>query len=93
MFADRVLARWHARFDVFVDLAADLRLVRRIDVKCARGMLPVPVVLTNYVTYRRHSHEKYVEPARQTCDLVVDGARNLGTVAAESWLAAGRCRR
>lgn len=42
--------------------------------KCARGMLPVPVVLTNYVTYRRHSHGKYVEPARQTCDLVVDGA-------------------
>jgi uridine kinase len=61
------------RLDVFVDLAADLRLARKIYRKCVVGDFPVEVLLANYVDHRRAAHERHVEPARARCDLVVDG--------------------
>ncbi|GIF46487.1 uridine kinase [Asanoa ferruginea] len=61
------------RLDVFVDLAADLRLARKIHRKCVVGDFPVAVLLANYVDHRRAAHERHVEPARERCDLVVDG--------------------
>lgn len=64
----------HRRFDVFVDLAADLRLARKIRRKCVDGGFPLEVLLDNYVDHRREAHERHVAPVRQRCDLVVDGA-------------------
>jgi uridine kinase len=63
------------RLDVFVDLAADLRLARKIYRKCVVGDFPVEVLLANYVDHRRAAHDRHVEPARARCDLVVDGRR------------------
>jgi uridine kinase len=60
------------RLDAFVDLAADLRLARKIYRKCVVGDFPVEVLLANYVDHRRTAHERHVEPARARCDLVVD---------------------
>jgi uridine kinase len=62
-----------ARLDVFVDLAADLRLARKIYRKCVVGDFPVEVLLGNYVDHRRAAHDRHVEPAGARCDLVVDG--------------------
>ncbi|GAA1654089.1 uridine kinase family protein [Actinoplanes couchii] len=64
----------HDRFDVFVDLAADLRLARKIHRKCVEGDFPLHVLLENYLGARRAAHERHVEPVRHRCDLVVDGA-------------------
>ena len=64
------------RLDVFVDLAADLRLARKIERKCVRGGFPLEVLLRNYLT-RRAQHDEFVEPLRQTCALVVDGCAPL----------------
>ncbi|GAB2925634.1 hypothetical protein GCM10022245_67520 [Streptomyces mayteni] len=41
------------RLDVFVDLAADLRLARKIHRQCVRGDFPVAVLLANYLNLRR----------------------------------------
>ncbi|SDT00428.1 uridine kinase family protein [Actinoplanes derwentensis] len=64
----------YERFDVFVDLAADLRLARKIQRKCVEGDFPLHVLLDNYLGARRAAHERHVEPVRHRCDLVVDGA-------------------
>ena len=73
------------RFDVFVDLPADLRLVRKIERKCVRGGFPLAVLLDNYVRHRReaHCHWCHVEPLRGQCDLVVDGRQPLSLLAGE----------
>ncbi|MFE2972993.1 uridine kinase [Streptomyces sp. NPDC059340] len=63
-----------ARFDVFVDLPADLRLARKIQRKCVRDGFPLEVLLRNYLNHRRDAHERHVEPVRHHCDIVVDRA-------------------
>lgn len=89
LFARRVAPqRPCRRFDVFVDLAADLRLVRKIDRKCVAGGFPLEVLLRNYVLHRRAAHERHVEPLRRGCDLVVDGARAPEVLAGQVWAAA-----
>ncbi|MFB7666096.1 uridine kinase [Kitasatospora sp. NPDC056138] len=65
----------HHRFDVFVDLPADLRLARKIRRKCLDDGFPLDVLLANYLNHRRAAHTRHVEPARHLCDLVVDGAQ------------------
>ncbi|MET7510084.1 hypothetical protein [Streptomyces albidoflavus] len=60
------------RFDVFVDLPADLRLARKIRRKCLGEGFPLDVLLRNYLGSRRSAHERYVEPERAFCDLVVE---------------------
>jgi uridine kinase len=75
------------RFDVFVDLPADLRLVRKIRRKCLRDGFPLDVLLRNYVDHRRDAHERYVEPLRDQCDLVVDGGLDPGDLARQVWSA------
>jgi uridine kinase len=72
----------HRRFDVFVDLAADLRLARKIHRKCVLGGFPLEVLLANYLDHRRDAHDRHVEPLRDHCDLVVDGSRPAAEVAA-----------
>ena len=76
-----------ARFDVFVDLPADLRLVRKIQRKCVRDGFPLEVLLRNYLNHRRDAHERHIEPVRHHCELVVDGARDSGTLAHQVWSA------
>jgi uridine kinase len=73
----------HRRCDVFVDLAADLRLARKIHRKCVLGGFPLEVLLTNYLDHRRAAHDRHVEPVRSACDLVVDGARPADEVVVE----------
>ncbi|GIG65347.1 hypothetical protein [Phytomonospora endophytica] len=79
MFA-RMVAVECRRLDVFVDLAADLRLARKIERKCVRGGFPLEVLLRNYPR-RRAQHEQHVEPLRAACGLVVDGGASVEVTA------------
>ncbi|MBC9715785.1 hypothetical protein H9Y04_24900 [Streptomyces sp. TRM66268-LWL] len=76
-----------ARFDVFVDLPADLRLVRKIQRKCLQGNFPLDVLLANYLNHRRSAHEQHIEPLRDTCDLTVDAHRSADSLARQIWTA------
>ncbi|MFJ3861606.1 uridine kinase [Streptomyces sp. NPDC090085] len=88
LFARHVTPRTaSARFDVFVDLPADLRLARKIQRKCLRDGFPLDVLLLNYLHHRRAAHEQHVEPLRGTCDLVVDGDRPASDLAQHVWTA------
>jgi uridine kinase len=75
----------HARFDVFVDLPADLRLARKIRRTCLSEGFPLDVLLRNYVEYRRDAHARHVEPVRHVCDLVVDATLEPHALAREVW--------
>ncbi|WP_254552326.1 hypothetical protein [Kitasatospora sp. MMS16-BH015] len=77
------------RLDVFVELAADLRLARKIRRKCVDGDFPVEVLLRNYLESRREAHARYVEPLRRGCRLVVDGSRSAEETARLVWAAVG----
>ncbi|BAJ27734.1 MULTISPECIES: hypothetical protein [Kitasatospora] len=87
LFARLAGAGRDRRLDVFVDLPADLRLVRKIDRKCVRGGFPLEVLLRNYLAHRRDAHERYVEPLRAGCALTVDGGRPPAELAARVWAA------
>ncbi|MFI5703331.1 uridine kinase [Streptomyces xanthochromogenes] len=89
MFAHHTAPRTpHLRFDVFVDLPADLRLARKIRRKCLSEGFPLDVLLRNYVDHRREAHDRHVEPARYVCDLVVDGTLAPHVLARQVWAAA-----
>ena len=75
------------RLDVFVDLDADLRLVRKIRRKCVQGDFPLDVLLRNYTEARREAFTRNVEPLRERCAMVVDGARPAADNAADVWAA------
>ncbi|MFF3152137.1 uridine kinase [Streptomyces sp. NPDC057910] len=86
MFAHHIAPRApHLRFDVFVDLPADLRLARKIRRKCLSEDFPLEVLLRNYVEHRREAHYRHVEPARHSCDLVVDGMLAPHILARQVW--------
>jgi uridine kinase len=56
---------------VFVDAAADLRLARRIRRdRAERGRDPERVI-EQYLRFVRPSHQRYTEPAKYACDLVL----------------------
>lgn len=77
----------HPRFDVFVDLPADLRLVRKIERKCLRDGFPLDVLLRNYLNHRRAAHDQHIEPVRDDCDLTVDGGLPADDLAQQVWSA------
>ncbi|MFH8596751.1 uridine kinase [Streptomyces rimosus] len=86
LFACRVVPQVAcARFHVFVDLPADLRLVRKIQRKCLRDGFPLDVLLHNYLRHRRDAHDRHVEPARHDCDLELDGTLPAETLARQVW--------
>jgi uridine kinase len=86
LFARRVGPRRGCRrLDVFVDVAADLRLARKIDRKCVQGDFPLAVLLHNYLTYRRSAHELHIEPLRNSCDLILDGTLPPSILADQLW--------
>ncbi|WP_327072975.1 hypothetical protein OG196_11295 [Kitasatospora purpeofusca] len=89
LFARRVASpRSRPRLDVFVDVAADLRLARKIERKCVVGDFPLAVLLRNYVEHRRDAHERHVEPLRADCGLTVDGTLAPEVLARRIWTAA-----
>jgi uridine kinase len=75
------------RIDIFVDLPADLRLARKIQRKCVRDGFPLEILLRNYVSHRRDAHERYIEPMRDQCPMVVDGALAPEVLAEQIWSA------
>ncbi|MFB8416721.1 hypothetical protein ACFC63_14575 [Streptomyces albidoflavus] len=91
LFARRVTLPVAApeRFDVFVDLPADLRLARKIRRKCLGEGFPLDVLLRNYLGSRRSAHERHVEPERAVCDLVVEAVVPAGVLASRVWAAVG----
>ncbi|MET9359557.1 hypothetical protein ABZX93_01400 [Streptomyces sp. NPDC006632] len=94
MFAHHVAPRTrHARFDVFVDLPADLRLARKIARKCLREGFPLDVLLRNYLDHRRDAHARHVEPLRHSCDLTVDATLAPTVLARAVWEAAAQAGR
>jgi uridine kinase len=92
MFAFRVgvAATPGARFDVFADLPADLRLARKIHRQCVEGGAPLDLLLSSYVAHRRAAHERHVEPARQIADLVVSTEAPAEQLADQIWRAITR---
>lgn len=91
LFARRVASprsRSRPRLDVFVDVAADLRLARKIERKCVVGDFPLAVLLRNYVEHRRDAHERHIEPLRADCGLTVDGTLAPEALARRIWTAA-----
>lgn len=88
MFAHHIAPETaHVRFDVFVDLPADLRLARKIRRKCLSEGFPLDVLLRNYIEHRRDAHARHVEPLRHSCDLVVDATLDPPVLAREVWSA------
>ncbi|MEU9101354.1 hypothetical protein [Streptomyces sp. NPDC048361] len=88
MFAHHTAPRTQtARFDVFVDLPADLRLARKIARKCLRDGFPLEVLLRNYLDHRRDAHARHVEPLRHSCDLIVDATLAPDVLARTVWQA------
>ncbi|MFC6019960.1 hypothetical protein ACFP2T_27655 [Plantactinospora solaniradicis] len=77
----------HTRFDVFVDLAADLRLARKIQRKCVREGFPVEILITNYLNHRRDAYDRYTEPARHRSDLVINAELPADLLATQIWRA------
>jgi uridine kinase len=67
---------------VFVDAPADLRLARRIRRDMAERGRTVESVLDQYERTVRPMHLQFVEPSRQTADLVVDGLSPVASVVA-----------
>ncbi|MFI9649141.1 uridine kinase [Streptomyces sp. NPDC052040] len=88
LFARHVTPRTPCtRFDVFVDLPADLRLARKIQRKCLRDGFPLDVLLRNYLDHRRDAHDRHIEPLRDDCDMVVDGSLPADDLARRVWSA------
>ncbi|WP_063726032.1 uridine kinase family protein [Streptomyces monomycini] len=73
------------RLDIFVDLPADLRLVRKIQRKCLHHGFPLDVLLRNYLHHRRDAHARHVEPAREDSDLILDATQPADTLARHVW--------
>jgi len=56
---------------VFVETSEDLRLIRRIRRDCGERGRDVESVIQQYLRFVRISHQRYTQPARYLCDLVV----------------------
>ena len=76
LFAD---ARLRALFDVkvFVDVADDLRFIRRLERDVSERGRSVESVITQYLTTVRPMHLEFVEPSKRHADIIVpEGGRN-----------------
>lgn len=80
---DGILVLWERalreRFDlkIFVDTAADIRFIRRLQRDVAeRGRTP-DFVIEQYLTKVRPAHERFVEPSKRYADVIIpDGGLN-----------------
>ena len=57
---------------VFIDVPADIRLMRRIRRDSSERSIPVEEVLRLYETFARPMHERFVQPSASHADLVWD---------------------
>jgi len=79
VIVDGLFPYWHARCRrladllVFVDLDADLRLIRRLERDRRTRGRNVDAVVRQYVDTVRPMHERYVEPCRRWADLTLWG--------------------
>jgi uridine kinase len=83
VIVDGILLYWNARvralFDmkIFVDVAADIRLIRRIGRDMRVRGRRLRDILDQYVSTVRPMHEEFVEPTKQYADIIVPhGGRN-----------------
>jgi uridine kinase len=70
VFWDRALRQ---RFDlkIFVDTAADIRLIRRLQRDVAeRGRTP-EFVVEQYLNTVRPAHERFIEPSKRYADVII----------------------
>ena len=80
---DGILVLWErtlrSRFDlkIFVDTAADIRLIRRMQRDVAeRGRTP-EFVIEQYLEMVRPAHERFVEPSKRHADVIIpEGGMN-----------------
>jgi uridine kinase len=80
---DGILVLWEStlrtRFDlkIFVDTAADIRLIRRMQRDVAeRGRTPA-FVIEQYLDTVRPAHERFVEPSKRHADVIIpEGGEN-----------------
>ncbi|MFE4450623.1 hypothetical protein [Streptomyces sp. NPDC056796] len=63
-----------ARWSVYIDAPADLRLARKILRKISEGADP-EISLRGYLAYGREAHTRYVAPTQRSAELVLDGTQ------------------
>jgi uridine kinase len=56
---------------IFVETSEDLRLIRRIRRDCGERGRDVESVLQQYLRFVRTAHQRYTQPAKYICDLVI----------------------
>ena len=63
---------------IFVDTAADVRILRRIKRDVGKRNRTLDSVIEQYLTTVKPMHEIFVEPSKQFCDIIVpEGGHNL----------------
>ncbi len=72
ILADPKLRKW-MDLKIFVDAAADLRLIRRLKRDIAERGRTLESVIKQYLTTVRPMHNKFVEPSKQYADLIIRG--------------------
>lgn len=80
---DGILVLWEStlreRFDlkIFVDTAADIRLIRRIRRDVAERGRTAEYVIQQYLDTVRPAHERFVEPSKRHADVIIpEGGMN-----------------
>ncbi|MEC7949231.1 MAG: uridine kinase [Myxococcota bacterium] len=68
---------------VYVSAAADIRLARRVLRDVAQRGRQLEGVVQRYLEHVRPMHDRFVAPARQTADLVLDGHTAPGALIAQ----------
>ncbi len=58
---------------IFLDVPADIRLIRRIKRDIKKRKSSLNYVLHQWVNFVRPGHEKYVEPYKKFADIIVEG--------------------
>ncbi|WP_326682140.1 uridine kinase family protein [Streptomyces sp. NBC_01237] len=66
-----------ARWSIYVNTPADLRLARKTLRKISDGADP-EIGLRGYLAHGRDAHTRHVAPLREAADLVLDGTRAVG---------------
>ena len=74
---DGILVLWdrtlRERFDlkIFVDTAADIRLIRRLSRDVAERGRTVESVIERYLTTVKPAHERFIEPSKRHADVII----------------------
>jgi len=61
---------------VFVDMSADVRILRRLKRDMAERNRPMDSVVAQYIDTVRPMHDQFVEPSKLQADLIVPGVNN-----------------